>query len=140
MSAERQTRHLAHIAAVLSLIAALSASVVLVFLPVVAVQGEAVLYDNENALLTGKIRRDETLVKHQGWPVVTVLVIPVLGASLPFVAAPHGRRVRWMRMVSATFLSLFVLFTGFSIGLFYVPSAFAMIAAAALAMPCERAV
>ena len=119
------------VAAVLSLVAALAASMVLLILPVVAVQGEVVVYNSERSSLTGAIRRDETLVEHQGWSVVAVLAFPVIVASLPVIVARHGR-FRSLRTVSAVVLAVFVLLTGLSIGLFYVPSALVMIVSAAL--------
>lgn len=132
MSPERKSRRDGFwIAAVLSLVAAVAASLVLLLLPVVAVHGKTVVYDTDGTLLTGTIHRDETLVENQGWMVVTALVIPIVFAALPVMAGRRGR-FRWMRAVSAVLLTIFVLLTGFSIGLFYLPSALAMIVSAAL--------
>jgi hypothetical protein len=68
-----------------------------------------------------------TLAAVNGWRVVWFLAIPVVAAGLGLAV-----RRRWALIPAATLLWLFVLATGFSIGLFYVPAAGAMIVAAAL--------
>ena len=69
-----------------------------------------------------------TLVAVYGWHVAWFLAIPVAVAGL-------GLAVRrpWALIPAATLLWLFVLATGFSIGLLYLPAAGAMIVAAVLA-------
>jgi hypothetical protein len=69
----------------------------------------------------------QTLVEAVGWQVVRFLAVPVVVAGLGLAI-----RRRWALIPAAAVLWLFVLVTGFSIGLFYLPAAVAMAAAAAI--------
>lgn len=66
-----------------------------------------------------------TLIQVNGARVVFPLIVPVL-VALPAVIWPG----RGTAVASASLLGLFVLVTGFSIGLFYLPALAAMIVAA----------
>lgn len=58
-----------------------------------------------------------------------ILAVPVVLAAIP-VALQRTRYVRGARIVAGTLLMAFVVVTGFSIGLYYLPSAVAMTVAA----------
>lgn len=74
--------------------------------------------------------RSASLLEEQGRGVLPALAAPVLVASLP-VLLRGVRGVRVLRVVAAVLLLMFAVVTGFSIGLYYFPSAVTMIAAAA---------
>ena len=69
----------------------------------------------------------QTLLAVNGWRVTWFLAIPVVIAAFAVAV-----RRRWALIPAATLLWLFVLATGFSIGLLYLPAAGAMIVAAVL--------
>jgi hypothetical protein len=71
----------------------------------------------------------ETLVAATGWRVLWVLAVPVAIAGIGLAA-----RRRWALMPGAVLLWLFVVATGFSIGLSYLPAAAAMVVAAAISV------
>jgi hypothetical protein len=82
-------------------------------------------------------RFSETLLGMNGIDVLPLLVGPVLLATLPlFRGSSHQRRVR--AGMIAVLLVGFCLLSGFSIGLFYAPSALAMLAVALVGMMKER--
>jgi hypothetical protein len=66
-----------------------------------------------------------TLVDANGPWVLIPILLPVLAAAVPF-----GFRRRIMRVISSVVFVAFVLISGFTIGLCYLPAAIAMIAAA----------
>jgi hypothetical protein len=68
-----------------------------------------------------------TLLEVNGqWAIVPVL-LPVVVALVP-VIFPH----RVIRIIAAVILGAFAAIAGFSIGLFYIPAALAMVAAASI--------
>jgi hypothetical protein len=71
-----------------------------------------------------------TLVGENGAWVVVLLCVPVALAALGLVASLRGRRV--LMWVLAAVLLGFVVLGGFSIGLFYLPAALALLVAAGL--------
>jgi len=102
--------------ALVALIAALGASVLLVFIP---------FYSGvETNPATGQqVQGSATLIQMNGWDVLIPLVIPpVLAAAglLAVLCAKHWRLL--FVWIAASLLAVFVFLTGFSIGLFYVPA------------------
>ena len=71
-----------------------------------------------------------TLVGENGTWVILLLCVPVALSALGLGASLRGRRV--LLWVSAVVLLGFVVLGGFSIGLFYVPAALALLVAAGL--------
>lgn len=74
-----------------------------------------------------------TLLQVNGVWALVLLSIPVLIALMP-VLFP----IRGVRITAALFLTAFSIIGGFSIGLFYMPSAGAMIVAGLLPSPSRR--
>jgi hypothetical protein len=72
-----------------------------------------------------------TLLESQGTDVIGILLVPVAIAAFPLVLSATSK-VRLARAASAALLFGFALLAMFSIGLFYVPAALAMVAAASL--------
>jgi hypothetical protein len=72
--------------------------------------------------------RSTTLVQSDGWSALVPLAIPVVLAGVP----PAFRRSRWrgVALAAASVLLAFVVLSAASIGLFYLPVAGAMVAAA----------
>lgn len=83
---------------------------------------------------TGEITRHSrstTLVQSDGWSVLVPLAVPAAFAGVPLAL----RRTRWRRgaLVAASVLLLAFVVAGlFSIGVFYLPAAVAMVTAAIL--------
>jgi hypothetical protein len=78
---------------------------------------------------TTRSSRSTTLVQSDGWDALVPLAIPVVLAGVP----PAFRRSRWRRVALAAasvLLLAFVVLSAASIGLFYLPVAGAMVAAA----------
>lgn len=115
------------IAAVLSLALSLVAAVVLAFAPL-ASQTEAVPSSLGGTGVVGRVER-VSLLEHEGASVLIPLAVPVAIAALG-LAADRSRRPRTLRTVAAGLLVVFVLLGAMSIGLFYLPSAVAMVVAA----------
>jgi hypothetical protein len=72
----------------------------------------------------------ESLLQHDGWSVAVPLSVPVGIAGAAFLVG-RGRRRRPVRAVAAFLLTAFVVVGILSIGIYYVPAAGAMFAAAA---------
>src|SRR5260370_31180948 len=68
-----------------------------------------------------------TLLQVNGWWSLPSLVLPVLIALIPVLIPKRG-----VRISTAILLGIFAIISGFTGGLFYVPSALAMIVAALL--------
>lgn len=120
MIADVRTRTLAVIA---SLVLAAAASTVWLLAP--AHNSVTVSASTTGPAQATEIHR--TLLAVYGWHVAWFLAIPVVVAAFALVA-----RRGWALIPAAALLWLFVLATGFSIGLLYVPAAGAMIVAALL--------
>jgi len=73
-----------------------------------------------------------TLLDVDGIGVVVPLLVPIVLTALPLLRTRYATRRR-LEMVSAILLLVFVVGGALSIGLFYAPSAMAMLIAAALA-------
>ena len=79
----------------------------------------------------------ETLLSVNGPRVLPVVLLPVVLAAIPLLrGTPHQRRVR--SAVVAVLLVGFTILGGFTIGLFYVPSALAMLVLAIIGAVLER--
>lgn len=73
----------------------------------------------------------QTLLEVNGPQVLVPLAVPVALAAAP-LAFPYSRWRRVIQATAATLVSTFVVITGFSIGMAYLPSAVLLFAAAAL--------
>ena len=98
-----------------SLLLALGVSCLLLVVPI---------YTVEIGSSDGTVTTHSTLLQVNGMWVLVLLSIPVLIALMP-VLFP----IRWVRIAAAVLLAAFSIIGGFSIGLFYMPSAGTMIAA-----------
>jgi hypothetical protein len=82
-------------------------------------------------------RREVTFLAINGPDALVPLLFPVLLAAVPlFPAAAHQRRVRAATV--AVVLLAFSVIAGFSIGLYFVPSALALLTVAILGVVTER--
>jgi hypothetical protein len=71
---------------------------------------------------------EETLIDHEGAWVAAILGIPITIAAAPLIARPRSRR---LALLTASALAVaFVLATGFTVGLFYAPTAVLLMIAA----------
>ncbi len=68
-----------------------------------------------------------TLMHVNGPWVIVPVMFPVLVVLVPLVV-----RRKWSRIVAAIVIGAFVLISGFSIGMFYLPAAIAMLLAACM--------
>ncbi len=84
-----------------------------------------------NGIVT--VQTHATLLEVNGAFALIPLMIPVLMALMPTIF-PHT----WARLGASILLSLFVLIAGFSIGLFYGPSALVMYVATASSIQEKR--
>ena len=119
---------------VLALVLATAATAALLVVPFyTGVRATAVAVPGQTAPPVPVVAtRTATLVEVNGPGVLVVLAIPI---ALPVLALAAGksRFRRATHVVGALLLVGFCLLTGFSVGLFYVPTALAMVVAAALA-------
>ena len=81
------------------------------------------------------VRTSASLIEIEGWGVLVILVAPVALSALGLLALMakyhwSARRTRLLLWSSAVLLFVFCLVGSFSIGLFYVPASFTLIAAA----------
>jgi hypothetical protein len=77
--------------------------------------------------------RHATLLQVNGPRVLIALAIPVLIALVPVVLPKF-----WVRIAAALVLATFAILGGFSIGLFYAPSAVTMFLAGCLSAPVRK--
>ena len=114
--------------AILALVAVCGASALLAVLPV---------YQTQRCITTGseevRCTTEKRTLIEESEDAAPFLLIPVLvvglAAATTFVSHPAGNVVTW---VIAVIVLLFCLITGFSIGVFFVPGALLLIAAAAV--------
>jgi hypothetical protein len=71
---------------------------------------------------------DETLIGHEGTWVAAILGIPIALAAAPLIAPARTRRLALL--VASGLAVAFVLATGFTVGLFYTPTAVLLMIAA----------
>jgi hypothetical protein len=98
--------------------AALAVAALVTFIPVYSVDSSA----------TGS--SSETLVEHEGLWVLAVVLAPALLAAIPLLLPAAWRHTSLVTV--ATVAVLFVLVTGFTIGLFFAPTAILLVWAASL--------
>lgn len=116
------------LAALISLVLAMAGTACLLLLPVVTEVGGSIMMGARRGVLETSTVRHKTLIESQGWSAAVVLLIPVALAAAP-VMLHQTRYRRTASAVNALLLTIFVVLTGFSIGVFYVPAAAAMVAA-----------
>ncbi len=115
---------IAVILAVLSLTAALAASVLLLFMPLY----EGVSVDPVTKQQTGM---SATLIAVNGYRAIISLAIPPLLAAVGLLRVARAVRLRKLVVwIPALLLGIYTFITGFSIGMFYLPSAALLLAAA----------
>jgi hypothetical protein len=125
-----KTKKAAKIVATAGLTWSVLMSIALVFLP---------LYSGSTVNSAGLQALDstETLIEVNGYQVLYLLLIPILltlGAALPIIRNPDLWGVRWAVVwIGASMLLVFVVLASFTIGIFYLPAALLIIAAAVLA-------
>lgn len=112
------------IAQVIALALAVSATMLLLFLPLGIEVTEVATGPDEPSVTTGT--RGVTLLEAQGPVVLIPLLFPVLAAALPF--ASRGPAPRSLAIISAVFLGGFTALGLFSIGVFYLPALTAALA------------
>jgi hypothetical protein len=109
--------------AVIALIAALGASVMLLFLPIYSGTTTPPVNVNTGVATGQPVAMSATLLEVNGPRVFIPLVIPVVLAGLGLLAVLRAKRWRLLFVwIAAFLLAVFVLITGFSIGMFYVPA------------------
>lgn len=117
------------LAAIISLVLAVGASLFFALYPVIEGTSHSVTITAGTGIQQAKTRQ-ATLLEAQGWQeAVPALTIPVLLAALPF-ALRRTRYHRVSRWGSAIGLVVFTVVGLLSVGLFYFPSALAMCLAA----------
>ena len=79
------------------------------------------------------VEEHATLLQVNGPRALIALAIPVLIALVPVLL-----RKWWVRLVAGLVLAAFVVVAGFSIGLFYAPSAFIMLMAGLVSAPVRN--
>ncbi len=120
-----------HVAAIVSFGLALAATAVLAAAPLGSRQ-EAVL-NSPNDESSGRVER-VSLLEHEGPSVLLLLAVPAVIAALGVVAS-HSPARKAVRATSAGLLVAFVFLGLMSIGVFYLPSAVAMMVATAKTRP-----
>jgi hypothetical protein len=98
--------------------AALAVAVLLAVVPVYSVDSSAAGGSSE------------TLIEHEGLWVLAVVLAPALLAAVPLLLPATWRHTSLV--IVATVAVLFVLVTGFTIGMFFVPMAILLVLAASL--------
>jgi hypothetical protein len=126
------------IAVLMAAALALSASLLLLGLPVYQGMVEATRLEPSAARAGAGSGTQATLLEVNGPWAVVVLLIPIAVATGPLLLL---RRVRWRTavFVSTVLLSILVVISGFSVGVFYAPSALALGIAALLELRSGRA-
>ena len=79
------------------------------------------------------VQQHATLLQVNGPHALIALAIPVLIALVPILLPKW-----WVRIVAGLLLAVFVVIAGFSIGLFYAPSAAIMLIAGLLSAPLRN--
>jgi hypothetical protein len=118
------------VALICSFAAALIASCTLLVVPVYSGLAVGASFTRSGQVVSESAESRRTLLEVSGAPVALPLALPVLCAGFPVLF--YRSRRRWLlEATAATLLAAFTLVAGFSIGLFYLPSATAMLVAAA---------
>jgi hypothetical protein len=119
------------LATVVAFVLALTASLLLLVIPVYSSVGGSAVLDGSGETQTKIKRSKTTLLEENGPGVLVVLSVPVLITMIPLLPRRNARRRPW-RLASAMLLTVLCILTGFSIGLFYLPAAVALWIAATL--------
>lgn len=126
MSSARRGMPASGWAALVAVILAAAAGLFLAFYPVYQGVSESVSSSGAIASSSGSA----TLVAENGAWVILLLCVPLALAALGLLGAVRGRRA--LVWAPAVVLLVFALLAGFSIGLLYIPTALALLAAAGL--------
>ncbi len=113
-------------AALVALLLTVAAGVFLVFYP--AYQGVSGGASSSGVVTSSS--QSATLIAVNGFGIVVALCVPIALAALGLLAAARRRRV--LVWVPGAVLLGFVVLTGFTIGLFYLPAAIALLLSAGL--------
>lgn len=116
-------------AVVASLALAVVAAAYLLLVPTYAAESTTATLGRTGPGSSVSTRSETTLLEAEGWSVLIPLLIPVILSAAPLLLN-ETRYAAATRLVAAVLLLSFVVLTGFSIGLFYLPSAAAMLLAA----------
>lgn len=118
---------------------ALAAFLILAVVPTVeSTSAQVVVPDDPKTEPVRLERRRETLLAEGGWPRTAFLLAPAAISAVPLALA-RTRLGRPASVVAAVLTWLFVIATGFSIGLLYVPVAVALVVAAAIDASVDKA-
>jgi hypothetical protein len=120
-------------ALVLATLLAGSASLLLLWLPVYGTATGSVSPGPDGTQVSTGTASSATLLEVNGPGIGVVLLVPLLLTGGPLVV-PGRRGSAVATGLSALALTALVILTGFSIGLFYLPSALALLIGAGLAM------
>jgi hypothetical protein len=123
-------------AAIASFVAAVVVSAALLFVPAYTEESSTIVSPSTEGVISKIVVSHPTLIQVNGVRALLTLAVPVLIAGLPLLF----RRSRWRALLEASAAALLTALTviaGFSIGLFYLPSAVAMLVAALLARPAH---
>lgn len=117
---------------VAALVLALTASLLLLVVPVYSSVGGSAVVDGsgENQSITMESSKT-TLLEENGRAVLMVLSVPVLITLTPLLTRGRSHRRAWL-LASAITLTVLCVLAGFSIGLLYLPAAVALWIATAL--------
>ena len=115
---------------VLAVLVATGTSLLLLVLPIYTTGSGSYSVDSHGEVVSGSSSGRATILAVNGPRGLIGLVIPPILALAP-VLVPGQQRQRRAAGLSAIALTVFVLLAGFSIGMFYLPAALAMIWAAA---------
>ena len=108
--------------ATLSLAAALAASALLIFVPVY--KNVSCTVDPNAEESTTCVSGSSTLLAENGAQILVFLAVPVVLALLGLLSTVIPTRIpRFLEWINVIVFLALVLFTGFSIGLFYLPAA-----------------
>lgn len=111
-----------------ALLLATAASLLLLFLPLVATSETSM--EGVSGATPSTQSRDErqSIVESQGWGVTVALAVPVVICAAPLLFG--GRRRRVATIVATVLLTAGVVVGAASVGMFYLPSAVLMVVAA----------
>ncbi len=116
---------------------ALTASVLLLVVPVYKSVSSSAVVEGSTSSQTETTKTSElTLLEQSGPAVLLALIAPVLITLIPLLVRPCAPRP-WL-LASAITLSVLCILAGFSIGLLYLPAAVALWVAAAISGTAQR--
>lgn len=116
-------------AVVASLALAVIAAAYLLVVPTYAAESTTIMLGPAGPGAPVSTRSESTLLEAEGWSALVPVLIPVILSAAPLLL--NGTRYAApARLLAAVLLLGFVVIAGFSIGLFYLPNAVAMLLAA----------